>query len=186
MIADGVRQKLRFARRRLDEFREVMRTGRLDRPDDRHQPTQEFFVHLVGAVEYLAQYLNEHMSLKLAPDSVTPKKVLSALAKSDRPGLAESFGKLWMDPRAVAMPSDPYSERGLVYRAINYRHEVVHRNANPFHFYMSKPRSSYFWLDPRNHALGQSRMDAQDDLAAMLDVVERLLEEVLRKTPTVG
>jgi len=62
---------------------------------------------------------------------------------------------LRVDTKREPFPEEPYSEEGLIYRIINYRNEIVHRNMNPFHFRMSAGSTvAFFWLDPRNYSLG--------------------------------
>jgi hypothetical protein len=41
---------------------------------------------------------------------------------------------LYADTRQEKPPSDPYSDDGVMYRIWNYRHQVTHRRAQPFHF----------------------------------------------------
>jgi hypothetical protein len=182
MVTESVCQKLRFARARLADLKMLIEESRLAAdPDARHQLTQEFFFHLVGATEYLAQLVNERRSLQLALEDVAIYKVAREVEKRDPsdPLLAPLKG-LSADTRKTALPNDPYSAEGLVYRTINYRNEVAHRNTNPFHFALSAgPKIAFLCLDPRDHARGQSNRPVDVDLSSMLSVVDQRCHMVL-------
>ena len=76
MIPESVEQRLRFAAVRLADLRALIQDNRLGAdPDARHQVTQEFFFHAVGATEYLAQLVNERRSLPLGAEDVAVYKV---------------------------------------------------------------------------------------------------------------
>ncbi len=182
MVPETVEQKLRFARVRLADLSALIRDNRLGAdPDARHQATQEFFFHAVGATEYLAQLVNERRSLSLGAEDVAVYKVAREIQKGDPadPLLAPLKG-LSADTRKTPLPADPYSDKGLVYRIINYRNEVAHRSTNPFHFVLSAgPKVAFLWLDPRDHARGQSARPVDTDLSSMLAVVDRECRMVL-------
>lgn len=186
MVPESVDQKLRFARTRLDDLKGLIEDNRLAAdPDARHQLTQEFFLHVVGAIEYLAQLVNERRSLCLASEDVAVYKVVNEIEKRDPSDpLVVLLKGLSADTRKTALPADPYSEEGFVYRTINYRNGVSHRNINPFHFRLSAgPKIAFLWLDPRDHALGQSTRPVDADLSSMFSVVDqrcRVVLEVLR------
>jgi hypothetical protein len=173
MVPGTVEQKLRFARVRLADLSALIQDNRLAAdPDARHQVTQEFFFHAVGAIEYVAQLVNERRSLSLEPEDVAVYKVVKRLKPTD-PLLAPLKG-LSANPRRTLLPQDPYSDKGLIYRIINYRNEVAHRSTDPFHFVLSAgPRVAFLWLDPRHHARGQSTRPVDIDLSNMLTVVDR-------------
>lgn len=183
MIPESVEQRLRFAAVRLADLRELIRDNRLGAdPDARHQVTQEFFLHAVGATEYLAQLVNERRSLPLGAEDVRVYKVGREIERRDPadPLLAPLSGLSADTRKAAPFPVDPYSDEGLVYRIINYRNEVAHRNTNPFHFVLSAgPKAAFLWLDPRDHARGQSARAVDADLSSMLAVVDRGCRTVL-------
>ena len=182
MIPESVHQKLGFARARLADLEALIADNRLAAdPDARQQLTQEFFFHVVGATEYLAQLVNELRSLQLQSDNVAVHKVVKELEKRDPsdPLLVPLRG-LSADVRKTPLPVDPYSEEGLIYRTINYRNEVVHRNTNPFHFVLSAgPKTAFFWLDPRDRGRGQSTRPVDADLSSMFSVVDQRCRIVL-------
>ena len=71
MDAHTIRQRLSSAALRLTELLALIRGGDLGgtAADDRDRLTMEFFFHTVGAIEFLAQFINERLNLSL--DRVT-------------------------------------------------------------------------------------------------------------------
>ena len=65
---EDVRERLSFAEKRLKELF-ALNGGNLAGADgsERQQLLQEFFFHLVGATEVLAQFVNEVRSLGIDP-----------------------------------------------------------------------------------------------------------------------
>lgn len=182
MVPESVEQMLRFARVRLADLNALIEDNRLAAdPDARHQVTQEFFFHAVGATEYLAQLVNERRSLALGAEDVAVYKVVREIERRDPADpLLAPLRSLSADTRKTPLLADPYSDEGLVYRIINYRNEVAHRNTNPFHFVLSAgPKVAFLWLDPRDHARGQSVRPVNTDLSSMLAVVDRGCRMVL-------
>ena len=175
MVPESVEQKLRFARVRLADLCVLIQENRLAAdPDARHQLTQEFFFHVVGATEYLAQLVNESRALSLRAEDVAVYKVAREIEKRDpaNPLFAPLSG-LSTDTRKTPLPPDPYSNEGLVYRTINYRNEVAHRNTNPFHFVLSAGSMvAFLWLDPRDHSLGRSAHSVDADLSNMVATID--------------
>ena len=186
MVPETVEQKLRFARVRLADLITLIQDNRLAAdPDARHLVTQEFFFHAVGATEYLAQLVNERRALLLGVEKVAVYKVAREIERRDPadPLLAPLRG-LSADTRRTPLPADPYSDEGLVYRTVNYRNEVAHRSTNPFHFVLSAgPKVAFLWLDPRDHARGQSARPVDTDLSSMLEVVDQGCRTVLGLLP---
>lgn len=84
MISENIYQKLAFAQRRLNDLEALINNNRLATdPDMRHQLTQEFFFHLVGATEYLAQFVNERRQLNFPPQNAAIYKIVTKLKKQD-------------------------------------------------------------------------------------------------------
>ncbi len=171
MTDNDVLEKLSFARRRRDDLCALMRRNALgSEPHERQQLIQEFFFHLIGAIEVLAQLVNERRSLGLDSEDVTVSKVAQKLPAADP--LAAELLSMYVRPRGQVTPNDPYSDQGLLFRAYNYRHQVTHRRRNPFNFRLSTTRA-YFLIDPRDPTVGVSSQSVDDDLEKMLQLVEK-------------
>ncbi len=182
MIAETVNQKLQFSKKRLNELENLIANNQLAAdPNARHQLTQEFFFHLLGATDYLAQLVNERLLLGLKSEQVAVHKVVDELLRQKKSNnLISELQCLCADTKKNPLPQDPYSDEGLIYRAINYRNEVVHRAINPFHFVLSAgPKVAYFLLDPRNHSLGKSKRSVDVELEAMYDLVNTKCQNCL-------
>jgi len=186
MAPQTIKQKLRFGRLRLADLNTLIQANRLATdPDARHQVTQEFLFHAVGATEYVAQLVNERCSLSLGPEDVAVNKVAKKIESRDPANrLIAPLKGLSANTRRTPLPSDPYSSEGLIYRIINYRNEVAHRGINPFHFALSAgPMVAFLWLDPRDHSRGRSTQPADTDLSSMFGVIERECRTVLGLLP---
>jgi hypothetical protein len=134
MLPDEVHERLRFAQRRMTELL-ALNQGNLAGADasERQQFVQEFFFHLVGAIEVLAQLANERRNLGLDVEVASASTVIQALPQGDR--LRTAVANLYVNTRpGRPVPSDPYSDEGVLYRIWNYRHQVTHRRRNPFRF----------------------------------------------------
>jgi hypothetical protein len=135
---------------------------------EKHQLGEEFFFHLIGAVDLTAQFVNAACSLGLAPDHVNMGEVLSRLTRA--PELRATLSALHARPLRDPMPADPYSQAGLVYRAYNYRHQVTHRQANPYVFRVGDLPEASFELDPRASKVIPSALSLWDEMDTMLSV----------------
>jgi hypothetical protein len=68
------------------------------------------------------------------------------------------------------LPSNSYNEEGYIFRILNYRYQVAHRNRNPFFFRVhlgsasSTPHESLLLLDPRDPDHVPSNRPAQYEL----------------------
>ena len=177
---EDVRERLSFAEKRLKELF-ALNGGNLAGADGsgRQQLLQEFFFHLVGATEVLAQLVNEVRSLGIDPELVSFPSVVQQLLPTGpaRPKL----DSLHMRTRGQPLPSDPYSDEGYVFRILNYRHQVTHRRRNPFLFRVGSSPPVSLFLDPRDPSPNRapSRKSAQEEMEYMMDLIRRKCEEVL-------
>ena len=175
----GVRNRLLFAKRRLDE---LSRMGRGDfgvvPEEERQQPLQEFFFHLVGAIEFLAQTINDARQLVKDEEAVTPSRVCQKLANGDP--MRTILGHLHPQTRHKPLPEDPYSEEGSHFRIILLRNRVCHHGRNPFHFRRgSEPPCSLF-LDPRDRQEKEgSYKPATEELTLFWQLVNDKCEQIL-------
>jgi hypothetical protein len=177
VIPDTVCQKLEFAKTRLDDLNDLIANNQLgSNPSARHQLSQEFFFHLVGSIEYLAQLVNERRSIGFDAENVAVHEVIKRLGEQD--AVLPLLKNLSANTRKRPFPANPYADEGLIYRVINYRNEIVHRHTNPFHFTMSS-NSAFFYLDPRNPSLGQSAYSIDTDLSSMYSFVRDKCHSIL-------
>jgi hypothetical protein len=182
LIAETVNQKLEFAKNRLTAFEALISNNELSTdPNVRPKIIQEFFFHLHGATEYLAQLVNERLSLGLNSDHLALHKIVKKLSKQGKSNsLVSELQCLCADTKRNPLPQTAYSNSGLIYRMVNYRNEVVHKAMNPFHFVLSEPNTAYFWLDPRrNHSLGKSEEVVDVELKAMYELVKTKCQKSL-------
>jgi hypothetical protein len=169
MTNDDVTERLDFARRRLDDIRALIAARTLgSEPRLRQQLAQEFFFHVVGAIDLLAQLVNERRALGMDSEDVSVTAVAQKLPSGDP--LAAASRALYARPRGKPLPPDPYSPAGYLFRLYNYRHQVTHRRRNPFHFQLGST-SPNFALDPRDRNGAHSKNTSEDDMQHMLDLV---------------
>lgn len=174
----GVRNRLLFAKRRLNdlcELKDIAGAQELEK----QQPLQEFFFHLAGAVEFLAQTINDNRKLGIDQEDVTPIRVSVNLPKGDpvEPILAQ------LHPRTVKrpLPPDPYSPEGSHFRIILLRNRVCHHGRNAFHYRMgssSEPPCSLS-LDPRDKGDKGSSRPIIEELILFWNLVNDKCEEIL-------
>jgi hypothetical protein len=173
---EDVMEKLGFAKYRLNDLSEL-NGGDLAGADSsyRQQLFQEFFFHLVGSIDLLAQLVNEIRGLGLDSHKVKVKSVSKELESSDRiKSILDSLYKNTQDP----FPSEPYTDEAYIYRIYNYRHQVTHRRRNPLYIseYYVSPKPPLpdvaFALDPRDPDKGPSNTDALVELQIMYELIE--------------
>jgi hypothetical protein len=84
---DAVNDRLLFAHRRLKDLEKLTRNNEdlsgAD-PKERQQLIQEFFFHLLGAIEFLTQVVNTSKSIGIDMEKVTINQVCDKLNKEDR------------------------------------------------------------------------------------------------------
>lgn len=177
-----VDDRLFFAARRLHDLR-LLNHGNLASAShrDRQPLVQEFFFHLVGAIEFLAQEANTKRGLGLAEHRVSPASVAESLPTGDR--LRVLLEVLHPDVGRPALPADPYSDEACHYRIIVYRNYVTHIRHNPFVFRMGAEPPASFRLDPRYPIEGNkniSERDAYKELGRFLKLVTIKCQEGLQ------
>ena len=171
-------QKLGFAERRMTDLLNLNGGNFPGAPAfEKHLLTQEFFFHLLGAIELTAQFVNEACALGLNPDEVSTSLVLKKLDQQHP--VRTALAALYVNPRKAPMPSDPYSAEGMLYRAYNYRHQVTHRRANPFLYRVGSTPPASFILDPRSLAQVPSERSIQEEVGQMLQLVTEGCRRVL-------
>jgi hypothetical protein len=175
-----VRERLAFAEKRLHELL-ALNGGNLPGADgsERQQLLQEFFFHLVGTTEVLAQLVNERRGVNMDPERVSIHKVVQRLSSDDP--VRSQLSSLYAQTRGNPLPENPYSDEGYIFRILNYRHQVTHRRRNPFLFRVGSSPPASFLLDPRVPDQNPTASDrsAQEEMEYMLDLVRTKCEEVL-------
>lgn len=142
---------------------------------------QEFFFHLIGAVEVVAHIVNDREGLGLTDDDATIRSVCTRL----KPGCAAlaAFGGLCQQTRKTAFAGDPYSEDGLLFRALVHRHNVTHRHMSPFLIRIGSSPPTSLPIDPRVYSGNYSTRPSEDELRAMLTAVRTRCLAVLALYP---
>jgi hypothetical protein len=188
---EDVYERLRFARRRLDDLAKMIEDNAAGDSSTRQQPIMEFFFHLIGAVEVLAQIVNQRCDLGLPTHSVSVRCVQDKL--DARSALRASLESLYVDAndaRNVPSEDDWYSDAGVLYRAWNGRNQVTHRTRNPAQLVgHTRPHTRlaiYLLLDPRYPQRGRSKREVIEDLQAMLDLIHARCTDGLTRCPSRG
>ncbi len=180
LTPDDVTERLRFARIRRDQLL-ALNGGDLQHadPHERQQLIQEFFFHLLGSVDVLAQLVNDQHSLGLDSEHVTIGYIQDKLSGDP---LESNMHGLYASTRGRPLPADPYSDEGYIFRAYNYRHLVTHRRRFPLLFRMGSEPPTSFILDPRLEA-GQgpnhSTKPYDEELDRMMDIFDQRIAAVL-------
>ena len=182
----GVRDRLYFAQKRLDDLKnlEGKYGGFLHSAQEleRQQPVQEFFDHLVGAIEFLAQTINEHRGMGNHEEDVTARAICDQLPSGDpAKGI---ICQLHPKTKNMPLPSDPYSDEGSHFRIILFRNRVTHHGRNPFNFIIGGGASCNLDLDPREDQkkIGASKRPIVEELTIFWKLVSDKCEQVLKMT----
>jgi hypothetical protein len=178
LINDDLTEKINFAHRRFQDLLVLIRNNTLGiELRERQQLVQEFFFHLIGAIDLLAQLVNERRGLGLDTESVTVTAVRLLLPSTDN--LSTALQSLYVKTRGEPLPADPYNDDGYLFRAYNYRNQVTHRRRNPFTFRVGSLPSVSFLLDPRTPKAGNSTRSVEEDMQNMLGLVTRRCTDAL-------
>ena len=169
-MSDASKDRLQFAERRLNDLRVLNNGDIAGAPhEERQQPIQEFFFHLVGAIDFLAQHINVARELGLDAEAVTVQKVCAKLGEADPVG--QLLKTLHPRTQGRKLPADPYSVEGSHFRILLLRNYVCHLGHNPFLFRVGgSPRSSLH-LDPRCEETGGSTRAALCELQLFHNLV---------------
>jgi hypothetical protein len=196
-IDHPVHDRLFFAERRLNDLRALKQGDMGGAPHrDRQILLQEFFYHLCGAIEVLAQVVNEVKKLGLDEWLVWPRSVANKLdERPDDPLISSTLKMLKPQTQGrrgkvivpLPLPSDPYSEEGSHFRIVVFRNVASHIRNYPLNLYVfaGSPDAPYvcLYLDPR-FLQGQrtpSKREAFEELALFLELVTSKCNSVLRE-----
>jgi len=143
---------------------------------------QEFFFHLVGAIEIVAHLVNEQRAF-MDNSEVTVRSVCTRLEeKGDE--ILNALGGLCQQVKGKDVPADRYGESGLIFRAFVYRHLVSHSHMSRLVLRVGAGPPASLLIDPRdgrnpvpveNHSMRPVR----EELEAMLAAVTRRCGETL-------
>jgi hypothetical protein len=187
-IDHPVHDRLYFADRRLNDLRSL-NNGDFGVPRERQPLLQEFFFHLCGAIDFLAQEVNNLRKLGLKQEEVSVSKVNQKLAGvNPKDPIISVFTRLHPATRKKPLPADPYSDEGSHFRIIIFRNFVSHIRHNPLNFRIGGPRdpSVHLFLDPRLPHVPKdqrtpSNREAFEELALFLDLVMSKCNLVLKE-----
>lgn len=181
----AVNDRLFFAKQRFRDL-ELLNSGDLAGANisDRQQLIQEFFFHLVGSIEFIAQVINTSKMLNIHPENVRPHRVCDHLDNNDP--IKPLLTQLYPRTRNESLPQNPYSDEASHLRILLIRHFVCHLGNNPFHFRQGStlPRSSLV-LDPRElfdpnvTNPRSSRVAALDELNHFFVLVENKCRRII-------
>ena len=177
----SVMDRLDFAKIRLTDLEALARNGEdlggAD-PKKRQQFIQEFFFHLLGATEFLAQVVNTSKSLGIDIEEVTINRVCNTLKNDPIKTILE---ELHPSTRNQSLPPDPYpySDEGCHFRIVVYRNRVCHHGDNPFCFRVGSSPSTSLFLDPRDTNRRASNESAIRELNHFYDLVNAKCQQVL-------
>jgi hypothetical protein len=183
MNVGAVNDSLLFAQKRLDELKKL-NGGNLAgvKSEDRQILIQEFFFHLVSAIDILVQAINKSKLLRIPDSQISLKKVCDMPGQVDpiKPLIASLHPDTRHNGQWIPLPQNPYSEEGSHFRILVFRHWVSHYGENPFviRWGGDEPHISLF-LDPRYPNLGGSKLPALDELEAFWSLVNDKCQQVI-------
>jgi hypothetical protein len=156
MDREQVDESLAFAERRLAEL-VSLNGGELPgaSPDERQLLIKEFFFHLTASVDYLAQAINQKLYLGIDPQDVSVGEVANSIPA---PQVSSALRDLHPSTRHKPIPSDPYGDEGLIFRAFVYRNQVAHTRRNPFPSGSPLEKRTCIWILGNQTATPQPRL----------------------------
>lgn len=190
-----VHDRLHFAERRLNDLC-TLNGGDFGGACHRErQPLlQEFFFHLCGAIDFLAQEVNVVLNLGLSQENVTVSEVCKTLSKRNPSHPIITFLTQLHPNTKRPLLASPYSDEGSHYRIIVFRNFVSHIRHNPVSMNVSMnvvngtsdPPSTNLFIDPRLPHTPQdqrtpSNRSVIDELALFLELVISKCNLVLKE-----
>lgn len=179
---EAVNDRLFFAKRRLKEL-ERLNNGDLAGAQhrDRQQLIQEFFFHLVGAVDFLAQAVNVSKNLGMNIEDVNVSSVCDELKKQNKNSISGLLEQLHPITRRRPLPPDPYSDEGCHFRILLLRNCACHQRDYPFFFRVGSTPPSSLVIDPRDIHSAGSKESVIDELNHFWKLVDDKCQQVLQK-----
>lgn len=178
----GMNDSLSFARKRLSQLKTLNNGNLAGANHEERQPLiQEFFFHLVGAIDKLMHIINDSRQLGIPTCQVTARKVSNTLSQNDplRPLVVLLHPQTQHSGSWLSLPQNQYSDEWNNFRILVFRHWVNHCGETPFAMRIgSEPRISLF-IDPREPTLGGSKVAALDELEAFWKLVDGRCRAIL-------
>lgn len=173
MERQTVIEKLSYAQNRLNKILDLSRLEVFFNDfQTRQRVTHEFFFHLIGAMDYLLQFINDQLDLGLQTKKVDAGNVKKRLANQNpEHKLAPLIELFSIDLRNRSILNEPYSNTGMMFRIKNYRNRVAHRGLNPYNIVVANDINAYMFIDPEFPGLGNSDLSFLTDLRAMFELV---------------
>jgi len=180
---EKINERLTFARQRLEELGEINKKyGDISvaKGTDTQKLIQEFFFHLVGAIDFLAQLVNTSKNLGIDIEDVIVRKVCNQLPKGDK--IRVLLEKLHPETRGQNLPQDPYSEEGSHFRIILMRNRVCHHDMAGFSILAIVPGliKKRLFIDPRDPKPNGSKKLVIDELNEFWGLVNDKCQKVLK------
>ncbi len=180
---EKVNERLSFAKQRLEELEEINKKyGDISvaKGTDTQKLIQEFFFHLVAAIDFLAQLVNDSKNLGIDIEDVTVREVCKRLPKGDK--ISVLLEKLHPETREQNLPQDPYSEEGSHFRIILMRNIVCHQDMAGFSILAIVPGliKKRLFIDPKYPNKGGSKKLVVDELNEFWDLVNDKCQKVLK------
>lgn len=177
---ESTKNRLYFADKRLNELKQL-NNGDIAGANGREiqQLIQEFFFHLVGAIDFLLQVVNQSRNLSIPEEKVDIKTVCEKLSTTDP--IKPLLSQIHPYTRGKKLHGALYSDDNSHFRIMILRHRVCHHGDNPFHFRLggSLPCASLF-IDPRDPSLGGSEKHVFDELDIFFSLISEKTEKVLQ------
>jgi hypothetical protein len=158
-------------------------------------------------MEVFAQLAAETRSMPYPSEDVTISKLKLKGWLQPGDALIAPVTSLHVNTQKVPFPADPYSDDGVMWRIWNYRHQVTHRQRNPFNLKVQlndrltiaedadqlsessrrfadrgdapTRRSAHFIIVPQDSTSDASSKTVEDDLGAMFDLVRTRLNAAI-------
>ncbi|GAH57600.1 unnamed protein product [marine sediment metagenome] len=180
---EQVNERLTFAKQRLEELEKInIKYGDLAGAEGayKQQLIQEFFFHIVSAIDFLAQLVNDSKNLGINIEYVTVREVCKQLPSGDK--IRILLENLHPETKGKNLPQDPYSEEGSHFRIILMRNIVCHQDMVGFSILVivPGPPKTRLFIDPKYPNKGGSKKLVVDELNEFWDLVNDKCHKVLK------
>jgi len=176
----STRNRLYFAQKRLEDLK-ALRNGDIRGASgiERQQLIQEFFFHLVGAIDFLLQVVNQERGFGIPEERASAGRIIQRLPNTDP--IKPLLQQLHPITLRETIDSPIYSEKNNHMRIMLLRHKVCHQGDNPFRLSRgsTRPACSLF-IDPRETNSRYSKKHVFTELEFFLNLVRGKSEQVMQ------